>query len=151
MHCFVLDCSASMLRQDRLARAKGLLLSLFNQAAHRRAQVALICFGGSQASLRFGPAVPRWWNERWLAPLGGGGGTPLGLGLASAAQQLARSARLAPAQQRWLWVLTDARSTEAPPRPQWADEMLLVDFDDLGGGRGAELARLWGAQWVRAD
>ncbi|WP_409371923.1 vWA domain-containing protein, partial [Paraburkholderia sprentiae] len=80
LHCFVLDCSGSMLAGQRLALAKGLLTTLFDRASAMRAEAALICFGGAGADVRFGPAVPRWWNERWLAPVGGGGGSPLASG-----------------------------------------------------------------------
>ncbi|GAB7125518.1 VWA domain-containing protein [Silvimonas sp. JCM 19000] len=145
LHCFVLDCSASMLRGEQLALAKGWLASMFDQAAQQRAMAALICFGGQQADLRFGPAVPRWWNERWLAPLTGGGGTPLRLALHKADALLARAARLHPAQQRHLWLLTDGRSTETPSRPSHADEIHIVDFETgpLRLGRCATLRTAW--------
>ncbi|KAF0813311.1 hypothetical protein IGB42_02240 [Andreprevotia sp. IGB-42] len=150
LHCFVLDCSASMLRNDSLALAKGWLVSLFDQAAQQRAEAALICFGGNRADLRFGPAVPRWWNERWLAPLTGGGGTPFSLGMQKAGELLARSARLYPAQQRWLWVLTDGRSNELPMRPGHADQIRVVDFETgpLRLARCAVLAQAWSATLV---
>ena len=81
LHCFVLDCSGSMLGGARLALAKGLLIALFDRVSAMRADAALICFGGAGADVRFGPAVPRWWNERWLDPIGGGGGTPFAAGV----------------------------------------------------------------------
>lgn len=153
LHCFVLDCSASMLRGEGLAIAKGWLASMFDQAAQQRAEAALICFGGNQADLRFGPAVPRWWNERWLAPLAGGGGTPFSLGLHKASEILARAARLYPAQQRWLWVLTDGRSSETPPAPAHANRVHIVDFETgpLRLARCAALAQAWGAILLRPD
>jgi hypothetical protein len=97
LHCFVLDCSASMLSHERLALAKGLIVAYFDDAARRRMETALICFGGNGVARRFGPAVPRWWNARWLDPVDGGGGTPLADGIAAASQLLARDARRAPA------------------------------------------------------
>ncbi|WDD94197.1 VWA domain-containing protein [Burkholderia sp. FERM BP-3421] len=147
LHCFLLDCSASMLEGERLARAKGLIVALFERAARRRETVALVCFGGESAEQRFGPAVPRWWNARWLAPVGGGGGTPLARGVAAAQRVLAQAARRQPAQQRWLWVLSDGRSQETPARPTQVDQIVWVDFDDasLRLGRGERLAQAWGA------
>lgn len=148
LHCFVLDCSGSMLAAERLALAKGLLIALFDRASARRAEAALICFGGAGADVRFGPAVPRWWNERWLEPVGGGGGTPFAAGVQCAAQLLERSARRKPAQRRWLWILTDGRTTDQAARPFHADEVVFVDFE-LGTirlGRCEKTARAWGAR-----
>jgi len=154
LHCFVLDCSASMLSHERLALAKGLIVACFDQAARARMETALICFGGHGVARRFGPAVPRWWNARWLEPVDGGGGTPLADGISAAAQLLARDARRRPApdQQRWLWVLSDGRTRETPPKPAAADHVVFVDFDDAAVriGQGKRLADAWGAQWITA-
>ncbi len=153
LHCFVLDCSASMLSGQRLATAKGLLVACFDRAAAERAEVALICFGGADAEVRFGPAVPRWWNERWLQPIDGGGGTPFALGVRTAAQVLERATRKNPAQQRVLWVLTDGRSAERPVKPAAADRIVFVDCD-LGLsslGRCRWLAGEWGATYMQPE
>jgi len=153
LHCFVLDCSGSMLGRKRLELAKGLLIALFDRASAARAEAALVCFGGAAADLRFGPAVPRWWNERWLRPVGGGGGTPLAAGVHQAAQVLERSARRKPAQQRWLWILTDGRSGDQPARPRHADEVVFVDFEReaIRLGRCHALADAWGAALFTPD
>lgn len=153
LHCFLLDCSASMLGGARLAKAKGLLLACFDRAASERAEVALICFGGARADLRFGPAVPRWWNERWLRPIGGGGGTPLLLGMRTAARVLERAARNKPGQERVLWVLTDGRSGDRPMRPSAADRVVVVDCENVAPvlGRCLQLVREWGAMYVRPE
>lgn len=153
LHCFALDCSASMLAGERLALAKGLLVALFDRAAAERAEAALVCFGGARADVRFGPAVPRWWNARWLRPVGGGGGTPLALGVGTAARVLERAARAKPAQQRLLWVLTDGRSIDRPIRPAAVDQIVFVDFEleAVRLGRCAQLAREWRAICLRPE
>ncbi len=142
-----------MLEGGRLARAKGLLLALFDAAARERAEVALIGFGGGGAERRFGPAVPRWWNERWLAPLAGGGGTPLTLGVEAAGAMLAQVARRRPGAPRCLWLLSDARTDELPARPALADVVRIVDFDDgaVPLGRAARLAGRWQAECCTPD
>ncbi|SAL58840.1 magnesium-chelatase subunit D/I family protein [Caballeronia peredens] len=152
LHCFVLDCSASMLAGERLARAKGLLVALFDRAYRERADIALVCFGGGRAEVRREPGAAHWWNERWVAPIGGGGGTPLTLGLASAATVLARAARRRPAQRRRLWLMTDGRTNERPQAPSVADDIVVVDFDEgaIRAGRCEQLARAWEAQYVSA-
>ncbi|WP_429257535.1 vWA domain-containing protein [Paraburkholderia sp. GAS334] len=147
LHCFVLDCSGSMLSGQQLALAKGLLVAMLDQACTARAEAALVCFGGMRADVRFGPAVPRWWNERWLQPVGGGGGTPLGLGISRASHVLERAARSKPLQQRWLWLLSDGRSGDLPLRPALADQIVCVDFERgaVRLGRCEQLARAWDA------
>lgn len=142
-----------MLAGERLALAKGLLAALFDRAGAERAEAALVCFGGMDASVRFGPAVPRWWNEHWLRPVGGAGGTPLALGIDTAAQVLARAARKQPARQRVLWVLTDGRSSDRPVRPAAADRIVFVDFEReaIRLGRCAQLALEWDAACVRPE
>jgi magnesium chelatase subunit ChlD-like protein len=153
LHCFVLDCSGSMLAGERLARAKGMLVALFDRAYRERSEIALVCFGGGRAEVRRQPGAAHWFNEHWVAPIGGGGGTPLALGLASAHTVLARAARRRPSQKRWLWLLTDGRTNERPDAPAMADEIVVVDFEEGGirVGRSKDFARDWSAQYITAD
>jgi magnesium chelatase subunit ChlD-like protein len=153
LHCFLLDCSASMLRAQQLALAKGLLVALFDRAAAERAEVALLCFGNARVERRYGPAVPRWWNERWLQGVGGAGGTPLGQGVEAAARLLEHAARRKPAQQRVLWLLTDGRTTERPSRPAAADRIVVVDFEReaIPIGQCGRISSEWRAEHVRPE
>ena len=150
LHCFVLDCSASMLARGPLALAKGLLIALFDRA---RAEQALIAFGGAGAELRFGPAVPRWWNERWIEPIGGGGGTPLEAGIARAAQLLEAAARRDPARARHLWLFSDGRTTQWPARPRRADHVTVIDCEcgAVRVGRCEALAQAWAGECLDAQ
>ena len=142
-----------MLRDQQLALAKGLLVAMFDRAAAERAEVALLCFGNARVERRYGPAVPRWWNERWLRGVGGAGGTPLGQGVQAAAQLLERSARGKPAQQRVLWLLTDGRTTERPGRPTAADRIVVVDFEreSIPIGQCRRISSEWRAEHIRPE
>lgn len=153
LHCFVLDCSASMLARGQLALAKGLLIALFDRARSQRLRVALVSFGGARAEVRFGPAVPRWWNERWIAPLGAGGGTPLAAGVEAAERLLQADARRDPARPRHLWLLSDGRSTQWPDRPRHADHVTVVDLETAAVrlGRCEALAQAWDADCIDAS
>ncbi|SAL18466.1 Mg-chelatase subunit ChlD-like protein [Caballeronia humi] len=153
LHCFVLDCSGSMLAGKRLALAKGLLVALFDRAYRERAEVALVCFGGGRAEVRRQPGAAHWWNEHWVAPIGGGGGTPLALGVRAAGNVLARAARRKPSQARWLWLLTDGRTRDTPERPADADRVFIVDFENeaVRLGRCESLALAWDAEYGSAD
>lgn len=150
LHCFLLDCSASMLGGGRLARAKGFILACFDRAAAEREEAALVCFGAERAEVRFGPAVPRWWNERWVRPIGGGGGTPFALGVATAGKLLGRAKRRKPAQQSVLWIFTDGRSRELPAKPPIADRLVIVDCGpdtSAATRRCVQLAHQWGVDY----
>ena len=127
-----------------LARAKGVLLDLFHEAYQRREHVALICFGGEGVQLRLPPSKASAWNDDWVEPIGGGGGTPLAEALDNASHLLA--AHCGPSLQGWLWLLTDARTREAPPKPAHADEIRVLDFESgvVRLGRAAALAKSWG-------
>ncbi|MBY4731908.1 VWA domain-containing protein [Cupriavidus pauculus] len=153
LHCIVLDCSASMLQGDQLALAKGVLVRLIERAYQARADVALVCFAAGQAEVRLAPSRARRWNDDWIRPIAGGGGTPLALGAARADQLLARQARLRPAQRRWLWLLSDGRTTETPSRPAWADHIVVVDVERqaLALGRCQQLAQGWDAEYRSAE
>lgn len=142
-----------MAHGEQLALAKGVLVRLIERAYQSRADVALVCFAGQHAEVRLAPSRARPWNDDWIRPIAGGGGTPLRLGVARADQLLARQARRQPAQQRWLWLLTDGRSAEAPARPDWADHVVVVDVERhaLPLGRCLQLAREWNADYRTAD
>ncbi len=128
-----------------LARAKGLLLAMMEEAYRGRHQVALLCFSGTGVQLQLSPRRAAVWNDAWVNPIGGGGGTPLSLGIASAEQLLRRSH----ASRRLLWLLTDGRSREAPARPASADAIGVIDFEAarLPLARAAQLAQAWDADY----
>ncbi len=134
-----------------LARAKGVLLALMEQAYRRRERVALLCFAGTRVELRLPPRKAAAWNDDWVAPIGAGGGTPLAPAVAQAAQLLA--AGTAAGGEGWLWLLTDGRVRDMPPRPAQATQVRVIDFERgrLRLARAQALARAWGAECLRAQ
>ncbi|MDB5893657.1 MAG: von Willebrand factor type [Rhodoferax sp.] len=130
-----------------LARAKGLLLTMLAEAYRRRERVALLCFGGDAVELRLSPRRAAGWNEAWVAPIGGGGGTPLALGVAAADRLLQRHG----AGRRALWLMTDGRSREQPPRPAAVDAVTVLDFEAarVPLHRAERLATAWSAGYFR--
>lgn len=147
-HVFLLDCSASMVARGGLAHAKAMLIPWLRQLRRESTEAVLFCFGGTRVDRRFGPAVPTGWNERWIAPIGGGGGTPLQLGLA-AVQHAADASRDRPHR---LFLLTDGRTSEQPARPTGFDEITVIDFDDrpFAAGRCRLLAQRWSVRCLNA-
>ncbi|KQP43707.1 magnesium chelatase [Pseudorhodoferax sp. Leaf274] len=132
-----------------LARAKGVLLALMEQAYRRRERVALLCFAGTRVELRLPPRKAAAWNDDWIAPIGAGGGTPLGPAIAQAAQLLASAA--GPGGEGWLWLLTDGRARDRPDRPREAAQARVIDFEQgrVRLGRAQALALAWGVDCLR--
>lgn len=138
LHCFLLDCSGSMLAANQLALAQGALRHLHQRAYQQRAQIALITYAGKTASVRVPPTTARPFNSRtvdalainaWPNAMQAGGGTPFAQGIAAAATLLAAHKQRNPAQQCWLWLLSDGRSNELPPCPMHADVVQIVDCE----------------------
>ncbi|WP_243632273.1 vWA domain-containing protein [Parazoarcus communis] len=147
LYCLLLDCSASMLRSRRLALAKGLLLEWAAERYRRREPFAVIGFGGKGARVLQAPRKAVAFNERWIAPIAGGGGSPADAAVALADQLLARRRRSKPDERFVVCLLSDVRFTALPPRPQQADHCTIIDFDEgpLALGRARQLARAWQA------
>ncbi|MDO5654102.1 MAG: VWA domain-containing protein [Brachymonas sp.] len=152
LHCFVLDCSASMLANGRLALAKGVLAHLLQQVYVQREQAVVLGFSGQGTKLLQPPARARpactsqLAAPAWLASVAGGGGTPLADALAQADALLQRHSH----RPRWLWLLSDGRSRAAPPRPAHAEHAYIIDFDTarLPLQRCLQLAQVWQAEYM---
>jgi len=107
---FVVDASGSA-ALSRLAEAKGAVELLLADSYVQRAQVALIAFRGSSATVLLPPTRSLARARRSLAELPGGGGTPLAAGL-RAAIDVADAAR-ARGQTPFVVLLTDGRANIA--------------------------------------
>ncbi len=107
---FVVDASGSA-ALSRLAEAKGAVELLLADSYVQRAQVALIAFRGSGATVLLPPTRSLARARRSLAELPGGGGTPLAAGL-RAAVDVADAAR-ARGQTPFVVLLTDGRANIA--------------------------------------
>lgn len=154
LHCLVLDCSGSMLRQDKLALAKGLLSVWVHQIYVQRGELAVVGFSGGGARVLQPPGRAAALNEDWIGPIGGGGGTPIASGVALADALLYQVRRQAPGKRIVLWLLTDGRTSRIPASPVHADLCHVVDFETeaVPLGRAAWIAQAWGcALWHMHD
>ena len=78
---FVLDASGSMAAEERMAAAKGAVLSLLLDAYQRRDRVGMVVFRGKKAELVLPPTNSVELAQKYLAELPTGGRTPLAHGL----------------------------------------------------------------------
>lgn len=142
-----------MLRGKRLASAKGLLLAWTAMLYRRRESLAVIGFSGKAARVLQVPQKAVVFNEGWIAPITGGGGTPAASAVMLAEVLLARRRRCSPGEHLAVWLLSDARFASVPPRPRHADQYAIIDFDEgpLALGRARQLARAWQAEHVPAS
>lgn len=145
VHLVLIDMSASMLRTGKLARAKGCLLALMQQAYRDREHIGVISFGGQGAYWLARPGKARAFNESWIAPLGASGGTPLESGLQLLSSAIQKTDRLT-----HVWLLTDGRFARLPEKPQGMDHCTIVDLelDELRLQRCQALAEHWQAQRI---
>lgn len=153
LHCFLLDCSGSMLAANQLALAQGALQHLQQRAYQQRAKIALISFAGDNAIVRVPPMTARPFNalriEQWPNTIEGGGGTPFTRGIAVADAMLAAYKHRNPSQQCWLWLFSDGRTHEMPQRPAHADTIQIIDCERkiIALNRCRSLANYWQADY----
>jgi len=146
-----------MLSGSMLAQSKGGLVKLMERAYQNRDHVALICFGGDHAELRIAPrpATNNAHNgpTQWILPIRGGGGTPLGKAVSLSNRLLAQWATQYSARQHSVWLISDGRSNEFPPRPAHADLLQVLDCERqrVRLGLCEKLAAHWQCDYLRLD
>ena len=153
MWLIVVDASASTRRHGALAKAKGLLAELFDQAYRQRARLTLLTASGEQ---------PRWQRQGlkasaalqpWLDALGAGGGTPLHAALIDARRWLVARQRQYPEEQQRCLVVTDARVRLDEPAAPLPCPSVLIDIETapVRLGRGRALAAQLQADYRHLD
>jgi len=157
---FVVDASASMAAQRRMEAVKGAVLSLLTDAYQRRDEVAVIGFGGAEATLLLAPTRSVDRAEQDLRELPTGGRTPLPHALQLALTTLSQAgAHCAPL----LILLSDGKANVALREggDAWGESLALAEqlaatgvaalvLDTESGylrlGRAAQLAQAMGAE-----
>ncbi len=153
LHCVLLDMSASMLRGQKLAWAKGCLLALSGQFYRRREHLCVIGFSGSKAKLLQVPGKVTAFNEAWIAPLQGGGGTPIASAMELANALLGKYKAQKSSAMVSVWLLTDGRFDPLPARPDGVDVCQIVDLENevVALQRCERLAQAWDAELILAS
>jgi magnesium chelatase subunit D len=112
---FVVDCSGSMGSgaQARMKAAKGAALAILRRAHQTRSEVAMIAFGGQNATLVLPPTSSVAVAKSALEHLPSGGGTPFADGLLQA-WQLIRRERLKDGNLRPILVIISDGDANVP-------------------------------------
>jgi magnesium chelatase subunit D len=143
---FCVDASGSMGARRRMARVKGAILGLLNDAYQRRDMVALVTFRGEGAQVVLPPTSSVEKAARALATLPTGGRTPLAQGLAEAERVILHQARRDPTRRALALVVTDGRATNPQMVAHAAARLAraahgVVVFDGEQGPVRLDLAR----------
>jgi len=108
---FCVDASGSMAARDRMQQVKDAVLSLLVDAYQRRDKVAMVTFRGTGADVALPPTSAVEVARARLDSLPTGGRTPLGAGLHTSAELIAREHRRDPHRRALLVIVTDGRAT----------------------------------------
>ena len=151
LHLVLLDQSASMLKGEKLARAKGYVLAL-GEAVYRRREIwGVLGFSGMGLQWLQRPGKSGVHNRAWISALGGGGGTPLQAALHAATdmQKRIHKQQLGQSTVCCLWLISDGRFLEQPPRPAAMQGVVVVDAESerVALGRCQQLAQAWQADY----
>jgi magnesium chelatase subunit D len=164
---FLLDASGSMGANRRMVLTKGIILSLLNDAYHKKDQVALLAFRAAQTELLLPFTRSTLVAKRQLRSLAVGGKTPLGLGLKESLILLKRQ-RMKDAQRRSLLVVVsdgkgnialeyddpyDEAMTYARLVKEEGIESIFIDTeeDPCSFGYGPHIARAMEASYLTAE
>ena len=110
---FVVDASASMNAEQRMAETKGAILSLLHDAYVRRDRVALVIFKDRSAQVVLPPTSSVSLARRQLAALSIGGTTPLAHGLAVGYNVIRTAALRDPSLRPLLVLISDGEGNVA--------------------------------------
>ena len=158
--CLVIDASGSMAARRRMARVKGALLGLLQDAYARRDRVAIVAFRDARAQLVHVPGAPLEHAAAAVQALRTGGRTPLAAGLDAATELIRRERSRDPGQRAVAVVLTDGRAPAAAAAAarlgRAADAVHVVDTEEgavrlglagsLAAAAGATVIALAGAE-----
>ncbi|MDX9849523.1 MAG: VWA domain-containing protein [Anaerolineaceae bacterium] len=133
---FVVDASWSMAVAERMAAAKGAILSLLNDAYQRRDRVGMIVFQKDRATLVLPPTNSVMMAQRALQDIPVGGKTPLSAGMRLAYEVLMREKITMPDVIPLMVLLTDgagnvAMGSKLGPLPEAYQISRLIAEEDV--------------------
>ncbi|MBT5232166.1 MAG: VWA domain-containing protein, partial [Methylococcales bacterium] len=150
LHLILLDTSASTIAHNALAKAKGLVAGISQQAYLAREHLAVFAFGNQRCEWLLPPqrAVKDCRSQLNIVPAGGG--TPLRIALNKAQQWIKRYKQQTPGTPLHVYLLTDGRSTETVSDLLWQEQTTVIDIESrpVPLGKCKQLAQQLGAQYI---
>ncbi len=107
---FLVDASGSMGVKKRMVAVKGAVLSLLNDAYHKRDMVGLMIFRRKEATLLLPPTRSTDLAYKMLKEIPTGGRTPLSKGVVSAVKLLSQGRYSKSTDSKTIVILTDGRA-----------------------------------------
>ncbi|MAY42920.1 ATP-binding protein [Neptuniibacter sp. UBA847] len=150
LHLVLLDTSASTLKAEGFAHAKGALLQISNQAYLAREQLALFGFGNNQVDTLLPKLRAPKELGKWLDNLPAGGGTPMREVFIQAKTYLEKLQRQNPQLKIHSYVLTDGRSSSSLEGIQLPGELVWIDTElsTVKRGKGQRFAEELNATYL---
>ena len=149
----LLDVSGSLIARGAIARAKGAIIDLCDQAYRRRFELELITFGNQRVDTAQRRRRPPRDVAAMLDRLGSGGGTPLRRAMVHTAARLQQLARQCPQRARRAFIFTDARSRDPIGELSFDAEVTVIDTEQspIRLGRARTLAGALHANYLHID
>ena len=149
----LLDTSGSLMARGAMARAKGVIADMCQQAYLQRQPLELIGFSGDSVITVQAARKPPRDAIPLLDSIGAGGGTPIRKALLHAAARLRQIGRRNPADQRRLIVFTDARSRDRLDGIALDADVHIIDTEQAAVriGKARTLAVTLGASYRHID
>jgi len=152
LHLILLDTSGSTMAHHALAKAKGLVAGISEQAYLAREHCAVMVFGNQTCDWLIKPQRAPQDCRPLLNLTPAGGGTPLRTALIQAQQWIQRFTRQCPTQHLHTWLFTDGRVSDGLQDLHWTTPTTLVDMEThaVPLGRSQRLAAQLKAEYVVA-
>ncbi len=150
LNIVLLDTSASTLRNELFAKAKGVILSIAEKAYFSRQQLAILGFGNAEVETLLPKSrAPKALREL-LDNITAGGGTPLREVLQYAFRFQHTELRKNPALTFHTIIITDGKTTQHFDDIELLGQITLVDTENspIKRGKGESIAELLGADYL---
>ena len=153
LHLILLDTSASTLGQAVLAKAKGAILTIAQQAYLKREQIAIFGFGNQEAQQLLPRVRAPKELQDFLQGIQAGGGTPIKQGLLKALSYLNQLQKQQPQLLSHTYVLTDGRTQADVSDIAFTSPCSVIDTENsqVKRGRAAAIAHSLGAHYYQLE
>ena len=148
------DTSASTLRNQAAAKAKGIILKLFEQAYLNRQRIGLLEFSADNVRvITLCQRVNREFVTEAVTALSVGGNTPIDRALLEAGHMLKQAQNNQPDALSKIVLITDGFFKTLPERPKLNADIVIVDINQrrVKIGHCEALSKSWNAELIHSQ